>query len=709
MIWNPQNPERKITQSLSWGAVRQERLSPVDTMFTNTGRRLYVIGDIDGGFRLRSNPYDLYAFGHPQADDPLANKLQGVWAQPVRGLSSYAWRAVLDQTLWDLVDADAFTQTFAAAAFHFRRDNVSARREDFVVADLPVLFSRLVLKNEGERSIDVKLIFHADFSLEDAWFTHLAARRNQGETVTVEEDHLVARAEILPDQWAAVVGMSPSPQSVDVLPDSAGELLQSIPLAPGAEVTCTAAVVVVSAGGAQVAEQILKQAWFDYEALRVEKQDLYDRLFARGPRLASPDPWLNAAFDLARANLQMLEAETDRLGRYFYAGLEMFPFWFSNDGAYSAPGLLASGMGETVLNHVRIGLHHQQAGRVPHQVSPAGHTAFAGNAQETPLWVLSIWDAYRWTGDYAFLAEMYPGAVRGLFEYTMGTIDPDGDGYPSGPGMVEVEGMGAEKLDSAVYTWAALRALAEMAEALQDAPTAARARDWQARIASHFEADWWCEAAGTYAMALGEAHQQEPAPHWAVITPLEVGLASSEHAAMTFAKLREQYLNEWGLKHTAGEDERVWTLPTAAFSRAAYRYQKAQMGYAMLRHVAETLEHGSIGLFHELIPQGACFLQLWSAATFVRGVIEDLMGISVRADRHLLWVSPQMPPDWSEAALEGLSLGGHTFNLRVTAEGVLEVNHLSGPAALRVIYSLAGSATRELLVSAGSQGRVDIG
>jgi glycogen debranching enzyme len=110
-------------------------------------------------------------------------------------------------------------------------------------------------------------------------------------------------------------------------------------------------------------------------------------------------------------------------------------------------------------------------GRVPHQISPSGQVAFAGNAQETPQWVSSLWDAYRWTGDSAFLADLYPAARKGLFDYVLGTIDPDGDGYPSGPGMVEAEGMGAEKLDSAAYTWAALHALAKMAALLGDVST----------------------------------------------------------------------------------------------------------------------------------------------------------------------------------------------------------------------------------------------
>ena len=54
-------------------------------------------------------------------------------------------------------------------------------------------------------------------------------------------------------------------------------------------------------------------------------------------------------------------------------------------------------------------------------------------------------------------------------------------------------------------------------------------------------------------MSLEESHNtRHPEPHWAVVTPLEVGLATPEHASATFATLRAAYLNQWGLKHTSG-------------------------------------------------------------------------------------------------------------------------------------------------------------
>ncbi|MGZ5374703.1 MAG: MGH1-like glycoside hydrolase domain-containing protein, partial [Aeromicrobium sp.] len=279
-------------------------------------------------------------------------------------------------------------------------------------------------------------------------------------------------------------------------------------------------------------------------------------------------------------------------------------------------------------------------------------------------------------------------AVKSLFDYTLDRNDLDGDGYPSGQGVVEREDMGLKKLDSAVYTWAALCALAQIAEVMGDTDTAARSRSRADEIAAKFDSDWWDAANGTYVTSLAQfTNQQMPAHHWTVITPLEVGLATPEHAARTFAALESHYITSWGLKHTANEDARVWTLPTAVLSQSAYRYDQPKMGFEMLQHLTDTLDHGSIGMYHELIPEGLCFLQLWSAGEFVRGVIEDLMGIEVQAHLHTVNVAPQLPEGWDFAELKNLRFASHVVTVRVTREG-LTMTHVSGPAALTVVYHL---------------------
>lgn len=696
-----------VTQTVVLGNVQDSRSAPADTMFANTGRRLYVIGDVDGGFRPRSNPYDLHSFGAPLPQDPLAYKLQGVWAQPVKALNAYAFVVEANGETWSLLNAETFTQAFAEAQFDFRHGDLAATRSDFAPQDRPMLFTTLSLYNTGIHTIDVRMTFFAYFDLEDAWSTSLKEQRNQGETVVVKENRLIARANSAPNEWAVIVGGDRPEATASVMSGKdgrpVGQLELTALLEPGSELVWTVGIVVEGESGVEAAVQNLSDWLPQKELLLAEKQALYETLLGSGVRLHSSDPKLDVAFDLARANLQMLEAESLALGRYFYAGLENFPFWFGCDGFYSGIGLLAAGLVTPALNHLRIGAQTSQEGRIPHQVSPSGKVVEPGTVQESPQWILGLWDAYRWTGDRAFLTEMYPDAIKSLLDHTLGKNDLDGDRYPSGPGIVEREDMGPKKLDSAVYTWAALHALAQVADVMGDTDTAMRSRSRADQLAASFDTDWWDAANGTYVMSLAQStNQQAPAHHWAVIIPLEMGLAQPEHAATTFATLESHYITAWGLKHTATGDARVWTLPTAVLSQSAYRYDQPKMGFEMLRHLTDTLDHGSIGMYHELIPEGLCFVQLWSAAEFVRGVIEDLMGVKVQAHLHSVDLTPQLPEEWDFAELENLNFTGHTISIRATREGVT-ITHVRGLATLTIIYHSHDGKKATYTVQPGEQ------
>jgi glycogen debranching enzyme len=469
------------------------------------------------------------------------------------------------------------------------------------------------------------------------------------------------------------------------------------------------AVVVESQSGVEQALHSLA-SWLPERARFLsEKQHLYDSIAMDGPHLHSPDEGLNRAFDLARANMQMLEAESPALGQYFYAGLEMFPFWFGNDGAYGLLGLLINNQHEAARNHLLIGTRFHQDGGIPHQISPAGDIVGGGNAQETSQWVSAVWDYYRWTGDRDFLSSAYPTAVAGIFDYTMEEIDQDDDNYPEGPAMVEREGMGLEKVDATSYLWLALNDLTLMAEELNDFETAERARLESSNLQDSFTADWWLPEEKLYANSLPKSSNTPPNDgHWTVAVPLEVGIAPPEQARQSLERIQSDHLNEWGLVHTLGDDERVWTLPTAVLSHGAYNYGDAELGFAMLQNIAKTLDHGSIGLFHELIPDGLSFFQLWSGATFMRGIIEDLMGIDVRSDRHEMIITPQLPGSWESAGLEQLRFGGHTVSVMATHSDIT-VTHDIGQVPLSITYRDQGGKEINFHLEPGETHNMRIG
>ncbi len=140
----------EVMQELTLGGLHQARPGSPDTPFVTAGRRLYVIGDIDGGFRPRTNPYDLATFGGPRADDPLGGELGGVWAQPVKALDGYVFVVEAGGERWPLLDAERFTQTFADVRFDYQNGTLAATRRDFVPQDRPALFTTLTLRNDGD-------------------------------------------------------------------------------------------------------------------------------------------------------------------------------------------------------------------------------------------------------------------------------------------------------------------------------------------------------------------------------------------------------------------------------------------------------------------------------------------------------------------------------------------------------------------------------
>ena len=100
---------------------------------------------------------------------------------------------------------------------------------------------------------------------------------------------------------------------------------------------------------------------------------------------------------------------------------------------------------------------------------------------------------WRWTGDDAFRDEMLDASRKAL-EYVRTKLDADGDGWPEGNGNVERSGMGAEKLDNAVYY---IRGLYDFADMTRDAGNATEADEFTARadaLKAKFETTGGCRA-----------------------------------------------------------------------------------------------------------------------------------------------------------------------------------------------------------------------
>ena len=137
-------------------------------------------------------------------------------------------------------------------------------------------------------------------------------------------------------------------------------------------------------------------------------------------------------------------------------------------------------------------------GRIIHEVTTNGVVFNPGNTQETPHFVMAVWEAFRWTGDEGFLRELYPLCRKGVMEWLLGAQDTDGDLFPEGYGITEVAGLNWELIDTAVYTHGALRPSARWRRILGD-PNSEKAQELAARLAKAIEERYWLEEEGLYA------------------------------------------------------------------------------------------------------------------------------------------------------------------------------------------------------------------
>ncbi|GJM77117.1 hypothetical protein HMSSN036_93330 [Paenibacillus macerans] len=224
-------------------------------------------------------------------------------------------------------------------------------------------------------------------------------------------------------------------------------------------------------------------------------------------------------------------------------------------------------------------------GRVVHEITTLGAVANPGNTQETAHYIAFVWELFQWTGDEALLRRHYDYCLKGI-DWLLGEMDPDGDLFPSGYGIIEIAGLNMELIDSAVYTAQALRAMAAMSGFFGEHERSAKYGELAERAVEAVNRVFWCEAEGLYAdavapremvaakrktmVSLAEKHgvagygeymerifqdtagQEGDIPwllnkNWVIVTPMEAGIADPDKAARALETMRSDvFVGEYG-------------------------------------------------------------------------------------------------------------------------------------------------------------------
>jgi hypothetical protein len=627
----------------------------------------------------------------PIGAEHLVGEMGGFWAHPMK---------VADGMTLLITDADG-TQPMAHGVeliellshveWRYRIGGLEVKRRDFIVEDQAAFCSLLTLRNAGARPRVGKLHLSVWLKLIGNWFGGVVS--NGGDEFWLDDTVVLGYDRLWQGRWGVACGTTTRPESCEFTPRSVGQvatLVYPFELGPGRTLTWEFLLTADHERGHDGARHMFSQLAGSGEKLLLEKVDGYHQKVFKGVALETPSREVNRAFALAKANLQLLSADYGpSLPPYFLAGVPEYPQLFGCDTEYTIPGATAAGFAEIAKSAMLALADYggRACGRIPHEITTNGRVFHPGNTQETPQFAVACYDYFTWTGDIAFLRRVYPLCREGIDEYLPAVWGPAGSLYPIGDGVVERHGMGSRKLDSTCYLYQALRAMRDMAAAL-DLPDESRRYGVRLdELGRRFENDWWLPDAEMYADSLHTDGTPQLDGHWTIVLPLLVGLAGEERARQSLARIEREWVNRWGLVHTREREELVWTLPTGLLALTAFQYDRPDLGVTMLQNIAETASYGTLGAFKELIPIGLCFVQLWSSGLYVQGIIEGLLGLHPLAHLHRLTVDPKLPSGWPAVRLSEVAVGDHLLTME-TRVSSLDVQHLRGPEPLDLRYRL---------------------
>jgi glycogen debranching enzyme len=444
-----------------------------------------------------------------------------------------------------------------------------------------------------------------------------------------------------------------------------------------------------------------------------------------GARLTSSNELFNDWLDRSQADVAMLTARTEQ-GLYPHAGVPWFSDPFGRDGLivgmqtlWMAPQISRGVLGYLAANQAADydSAADAQPGKVLHEVrlgemAATGEVPFSryyGSHDATPLFVMLAAAYWRQTDDLGTVRDLWPHVERAL-SWIDTDADPDGDGFleynrqtdqglaqqgwkDSWDSISHADGtLAAGPIALAevqAYAYAARVGAAEMAEALGHPERAAALLDQAERLRDAFDAAFWDEELGTFAIALDGQKRRCRVRASNAGHVLFAGIARPERAAGVAASLMgDASFSGWGVRTLAAGEARynpisyhngsIWPHDNALVARGLARYGFHAEAVRILDGIFESSRHFDLARLPELFcgftrrdGEGptrypvACSPQAWAAgAVFM--LLEAALGMEVDAPaRQVRLRHSRLPAFLERLSIRGLHVGDATLELEL--------------------------------------------
>jgi glycogen debranching enzyme len=555
------------------------------------------------------------------------------------------------------------------------------------------------VNHHGSESTSVRLEFTFDADFVDLFEVRGMKREQRGEQLPPE---VSGNEVLLPYQGrdnlrrCTRIHFQPAPTTID-----SGRATFELQLDPGTEhhLYCT-----ISCECANEA----KPPQVTYEAALRENNAARRAWLGGHCSIVTSNPLVNLWLDRSIADLSMLTSHLPT-GPYPYAGVPWYSTTFGRDGIITAleclwvDPSLACGVLKFLAATQATSVDRQndaEPGKILHE---ARHSEMArtheipfgryyGSVDSTPLFVILAAAYFRRTGDKMLVHDLWPNVLAAL-EWIDRWGDADGDGFVeyarrSDEGLVQqgwkdshdsifhADGRMADApialCEVQGYVYDARLAAATLARVVGE-PARAEKLEAQARqLRDRFQAAFWCEEIGTYAIALDGAKRQCKVASSNAGQTLWSGIASPEHAhRIVDGLMAADFFSGWGIRTIRAGSARynpmsyhngsVWPHDNALIAIGMARYGHTEAAMQLLTSMFEASLHFDGHRLPELFcgfPRRsgsgptlypvACSPQAWAAAA-IFGMLQACLGLDIDAGRcEISLRTPRLPSviDW---------------------------------------------------------------